>query len=57
MKVFLSTHSLESLLKKAEDITQVVRMYLVVGEIDHEVFSGEEALSEVEELEMDLRGA
>ncbi|MEM3096686.1 MAG: hypothetical protein QXI97_06410 [Nitrososphaerota archaeon] len=45
------------MLKKAEDITQVVRMYLVVGEIDHEVFSGEEALSEVEELEMDLRGA
>jgi len=60
MQVFLSTHNLEfleSLLEKAEDITQVVRMYLVGGEIDYEVLSGEEASTEVKELEMDLRGA
>ncbi|MEM1943748.1 MAG: AAA family ATPase [Candidatus Caldarchaeum sp.] len=60
MQVFLSTHSLEfleSLLEKAMDITQVVRMYLVGGEIDYEVLSGEEASAEVKQLEMDLRGA
>ncbi|MDW7978478.1 MAG: AAA family ATPase [Candidatus Caldarchaeum sp.] len=59
-QLFISTHStefLDSMLEKGPDIMQVVRMYLVKGEIDYEVLSGEEALMERKELLMDLRGA
>ncbi|MDW8063977.1 MAG: AAA family ATPase [Candidatus Caldarchaeum sp.] len=59
-QMFISTHSmefLESLLEKGPELTQVVRMYLIKGEIDYEVLSGDEALHERKELLMDLRGA
>lgn len=59
-QVFISTHSLEFLkgiIAKAGEDIQIVRIYRANNEIDREIFDGKSALEELEEIELDLRGA
>lgn len=61
IQYIISTHSsdfLEFLLRANADLVRVMRMYLVkdATDIDYEVFDGKEAIEELDELKMDLRG-
>lgn len=61
IQYFISTHSLEFikfLLEENTELVNVIRMYRIndEAEIDYELLSGEEALSELKDLKMDLRG-
>jgi predicted ATP-dependent endonuclease of OLD family len=58
-QVFLSTHNLEfaeKLLRSGEELVNVVRLYRVKDELAYEVLSHGEALEELDELRIDLRG-
>jgi predicted ATP-dependent endonuclease of OLD family len=58
-QVFLSTHNLEfaeKLLRSGEELVNVVRLYQVKDELAYEVLSHGEALEELDELRIDLRG-
>jgi predicted ATP-dependent endonuclease of OLD family len=58
-QVFLSTHNLEfaeKLLRGGEELVNVVRLYRVKDELAYEVLSHGEALEELDELRIDLRG-
>jgi AAA15 family ATPase/GTPase len=58
-QVFLSTHNLEfaeKLLRSGEELVNVVRLYQVKDELAYEVLSHGEALEELDELCIDLRG-
>jgi AAA15 family ATPase/GTPase len=58
-QVFLSTHNLEfaeKLLRSGEELVNVVRLYRVKDELAYEVLSHGEALEELDELHIDLRG-
>ena len=57
----ISTHSsdfLDFILRAASELLKVVRMYRIedTAEIDYELLDGKEALEEIKELKMDLRG-
>lgn len=61
VQYFISTHSsefLEYLLNFNRDIVQVIRTYRIdhKAETDYEILSGAEAIEEIEELKLDLRG-
>jgi ABC-type branched-subunit amino acid transport system ATPase component len=58
-QVFLSTHNLEfaeKLLRSGGELVNVVRLYRVKDELAYEVLSHGEALEELDELRIDLRG-
>jgi AAA15 family ATPase/GTPase len=58
-QVFLSTHSLEfaeKLLRIGKELVNVIRLYRVGDELAYQVLSHGEALEELDELHMDLRG-
>ena len=58
-QIFLSTHNEEfarSLIELGSDLVNVVRLYRDAGNISYEILSSEEALEEMEKLQMDLRG-
>jgi predicted ATPase len=58
-QVFLSTHSLEfaeKLLRGGKELVNVIRLYRVKDELAYQVLSHGEALEELDELHMDLRG-
>lgn len=57
----ISTHSLDFLdflIKANTELIKVIRMYLIedATEIDYEILDGDEAVEELDELKMDLRG-
>jgi len=61
IQYILSTHNLELiefLLVRSSDYIKIVRMYRMeeTSQIDYEVLTGKEAIDELEELKMDLRG-
>lgn len=61
IQYFISTHSVEFIkymIEKNPKICDVVRVYRLPdeNELDYEVINGEEALNEIESLELDLRG-
>jgi len=58
-QVFLSTHNLEfadKLLRYGGELVNVVRLYRVKDEFAYEVLRHDEALEELDELHIDLRG-
>jgi len=58
-QIFLSTHNLEfaeRLLRNGGDLVNVIRLYRVKDELTYEVLEHGEALEELDELHIDLRG-